>query len=488
MLKKIILFLFAASLLTLTSFADSYEVKSPEELKKYLSKVQSGDSIYIGKNFTCNESFTIPQKVELTQHPVNPGTLTLSNGAAITNNGKISINSLNLSSGATVNTHGTLELTNVPKGAVINNYATFFSPRQLTLNGTLTIFKGGILTFSHDSIAATNPIVYMGEGARFKGEISKNYTAILPDNSSVRLSGNFDYKVIKTAAPTITFGGTNSQNQRLLNISCTTPNAIIYFTIDGSEPTLSSSVFNGSVYVKQNCTINAVARAVDTILSDVSTASANAAAAPVTEQPAQTEPEQPTTTPEPEQVNPALPNAQTPSITPAAGIYPYRQMIYLNCATNGAKIYYTTDGTTPTTASKLYTAPFDIVSTTVVKAIAVKHGMNSSEVLTSRYTLTGFSASSPNFSNPDQLESFWQPAVQKIAVSAKNEVTVDAKNCPYLSNSVMQALHQKGNVTLIIKRENAADIVIPAQKVLTDYQNDVRVWYSLDVLAKQFAK
>lgn len=52
----------------------------------------------------------------------------------------------------------------------------------------------------------------------------------------------------------------------------------------------------------------------------------------------------------------------------------------------GAQIRYTTDGSTPTAESNLYSAPFQIDATTTVKAIAIKNGVSSS-VASKTFTL-----------------------------------------------------------------------------------------------------
>ena len=57
--------------------------------------------------------------------------------------------------------------------------------------------------------------------------------------------------------------------------------------------------------------------------------------------------------------------------------------VTIKCGTSGATIYYTLDGTEPTTASTLYEAPFDVTAdSTQVKALAVKQGNNPSAVAT----------------------------------------------------------------------------------------------------------
>ncbi len=60
--------------------------------------------------------------------------------------------------------------------------------------------------------------------------------------------------------------------------------------------------------------------------------------------------------------------------------------VALTCATEGAKIYYTIDGSNPTESSELYTAPFEISSTVTVKARAYAEGKASSGVVSATYT------------------------------------------------------------------------------------------------------
>lgn len=78
----------------------------------------------------------------------------------------------------------------------------------------------------------------------------------------------------------------------------------------------------------------------------------------------------------------------TPTATPDTGEIATGTDIVLASATVGADIYYTIDGTTPTTSSTLYTAPIDVTTAKVIKAFAVKSGMNASPVKESIYTIS----------------------------------------------------------------------------------------------------
>ena len=83
-----------------------------------------------------------------------------------------------------------------------------------------------------------------------------------------------------------------------------------------------------------------------------------------------------------------------PVIAPDGGEVFVDTPITLTCATADAKIYYTTNSTTPTTASTLYDAATPITLGTAgsatVKAIAVKDGMEASEVATATFTVKDY--------------------------------------------------------------------------------------------------
>lgn len=77
----------------------------------------------------------------------------------------------------------------------------------------------------------------------------------------------------------------------------------------------------------------------------------------------------------------------TPVFEPASGELEANAEITITCATEGAAIYYTVDGTTPTADSNEYLAPIVFTKAMTVKAIAVKDGMLDSEIAEAVYTL-----------------------------------------------------------------------------------------------------
>ncbi|MFD0676075.1 MULTISPECIES: chitobiase/beta-hexosaminidase C-terminal domain-containing protein [unclassified Paenibacillus] len=76
-----------------------------------------------------------------------------------------------------------------------------------------------------------------------------------------------------------------------------------------------------------------------------------------------------------------------PAANPAPGTYTSAQKVALTSATEGASIYFTTDGSNPTAESTLYTGEIDVKESKTIKAIAVKDGMEDSNIAEFKYTI-----------------------------------------------------------------------------------------------------
>jgi hypothetical protein len=89
----------------------------------------------------------------------------------------------------------------------------------------------------------------------------------------------------------------------------------------------------------------------------------------------------------------ALSPAATPTFSPAAGTYTSTQTVTISDSTGSSTIYYTTNGSTPTTGSPVYSTPISVPTTQTLKAIATAAGFTQSAVGSASYTI---SAAPPN--------------------------------------------------------------------------------------------
>ncbi len=179
----------------------------------------------------------------------------------------------------------------------------------------------------------------------------------------------------QAAAPTFSPAGGTYTAVQSVSLSTTTAGASIYYTTDGSTPTNTSNLYSPTmpIAVSSTTTIKAIAAEPPGYLnSSVATATYT--------------------------IN--LPVAATPTFSPAPGTYTSAQMVSLSDATTGASIYYTTDGSTPTASSTLFSpaTPIAVSSTTTVKAIAIEAGYTNSAVASGTYTINLPVAATPTFS------------------------------------------------------------------------------------------
>jgi len=138
-------------------------------------------------------------------------------------------------------------------------------------------------------------------------------------------------------------------------LSCTSPSPTIRYTSDGSPPTITSSTYSVPIPITApgTTTLKAICQSSGYPDSPVGVFAYTLliAAAPISD--------------------------------PAPGPYVAPQLISLSCATPNSTIYYTTDGSDPTSSSTVYTSPLSIGipgGTTTVKASCQAPGFGDSAV------------------------------------------------------------------------------------------------------------
>ena len=208
--------------------------------------------------------------------------------------------------------------------------------------------------------------------AVYSGEITVNSAMTI--KAMAAKSGNYTNSAVASASytikarevvatPAFSIGGGEVEEGTMVTISCATEGAVIYYTTDGTTPTASSAVYNGAITVNSAMTIKAMAAK-----SGYYTNSAVATAVFTIKIPAVV--------------------VATPVFSIAGGEVEEGAKVTISCATSGATVYYTTDGTTPTTSSTKYTGAITVNKAMTIKAIAAKEGNYiNSGVATASYTI-----------------------------------------------------------------------------------------------------
>ena len=140
---------------------------------------------------------------------------------------------------------------------------------------------------------------------------------------------------------------------------------------------------------------------------------------------------------------PLTPAAAAPTFSPAAGTFTSVQTIALSDSTAGAAIHYTTDGTTPTASSTLYSSPIKISTTTTIEAIAAASGYNNSVAATATFTINLPAAAMPTFSPaPGTFTSTQTVTLADSTTGASIYYTTDGSNHDQLIRSIRKS-HQR---------------------------------------------
>lgn len=159
------------------------------------------------------------------------------------------------------------------------------------------------------------------------------------------------------AAPVVSRpSGTYSAGQTI-SLSSPTPDAVIYYTLDGKTPTETEGTrYTGPGTLENSATVRAVAYAPGHAPSSIAEANYRFVVA-------------------------------EPVISPAGGSFKGPVTVTITGATPGATIFYTTGGNLPGTSSKVYTGPFVISGNDHVMAIAARTGFTTSSTAGQVYKL-----------------------------------------------------------------------------------------------------
>jgi Legume lectin domain/Chitobiase/beta-hexosaminidase C-terminal domain/Fn3 associated len=161
-------------------------------------------------------------------------------------------------------------------------------------------------------------------------------------------------------------------SQQTVTITDATSNSSIFYTIDGSQPTTSSTLYAAAFSVSSTTTVKAIATAPNFTPSATATSLIT--------------------------INPQSPTS-TPLISPVTGTYTGSQTVTITDATSNSSIFYTIDGSQPTTSSTPFTAAFTVTSTTTVKAIATASNFTPSATAISVITIQSAGAPTINFAS-----------------------------------------------------------------------------------------
>lgn len=297
------------------------------------------------------------------------------------------------------------------------------------------------------------------------GEITIRAIAVKDNmNNSSEASVTFTRRLPDVKAPKISpeNGAEFTGKTQEVTITCETDGADIYYTLDGSDPDPDSDSeslmpYNGKPFeISETTTVKAIAIKRGE-MNDSKIASAT--------------------------ITKVLLDVKTPVISPEDGslFHTKSQEVTITCETNGAKIYYTTDGSDPDPEAenvKRYRRPFEIEDTTTVKAIAVKEDMNPSGIASAEIEKKLFTVKTPKIIPEEDIEFTGSKLVKITCDTDGADIYYTTDGNDPTTDSIKYRKPFRVSTTTTIKafavKENMNDSAV-ASVVITQSESSVRL-------------
>ena len=173
-------------------------------------------------------------------------------------------------------------------------------------------------------------------------------------------------------------------------------------------------------------------------------------------------------------------NVATPVFTPKPGRYEEAQTVSISCETEGAAIYYTLDGSTPTANSTAYKEPFIVSETTTVMAVAVK-GEEESLVAKGKFTIGA------STSNPDALNFKLVASEDEIEEGMRYIIASGDKAAGALSNQVLSKVNVEEADEIVVINDDVAVFIVEEMSSGWSFKNEATGKYLTCTETKKLA-
>ena len=222
--------------------------------------------------------------------------------------------------------------------------------------------------------------------------------------------------------PSISPNGGSYLNSVQVTLACSTPGATIRYTTDGSDPTSTSPIYSAPFSLTTSASIK-----VKAFLAGYNDSTIAFANFTITD----------------------MPTVATPTISPNGGSYSSSVLVTLACSTSGALIYYTIDGSDPTTSSTSYQGSFTLTTSVPVKAKAFASGYNPSVTASASFTV-----------NPANISVTVQPSLSGRSFTVDGTTYTTSQNFSWvsgISHTIATTSPQSGGIGIQYAWSNWSD-------------------------------